>query len=110
MNPKRWRIQPVRKHSLAFTEEVDTNIERDVGRRYIGLMKLFVAKVCLENLHPSLHRISSGIMRRSRALQAVLINYLPVAANTAPVTLHHCPRTLIQKIHADTPFKAVLFP
>lgn len=67
MNCKRWRIQTVRKHGLAFTEEVDTNSERDVGRRYIGLMKLFVAKVCLENLHPSLHHISSGITRRSRA-------------------------------------------
>lgn len=44
------------------------------------------------------------------ALRAILINYLPVATNTALVTLHRCPRTLIQEIHADTPFKAVLFP
>lgn len=43
-------------------------------------------------------------------LQALLINYLPVATNTASVTPHHCPQTLIQEIHADNPLKAVVFP
>lgn len=44
------------------------------------------------------------------ALQAFLINYLPIATNTASVTPHHRPQTLIQEIHADNPLKAVLFP
>lgn len=43
------------------------------------------------------------------ALQALLINYLPVATNAASVTPHRCPQTLIQEIHADNPLKAVLF-
>lgn len=65
----------------------------------------------LQNPNPPplpLHRISSGIT--PGALRAFLINYLPVATNTALVSLHHCPRTLIQEIRADTPFQGCPLP
>lgn len=64
---------------------------------------------CNASSTPALHR-QRHYGSEPGVLRAVLINYLPVATNTAPVTLHRCPRTLIQEIHADTPFKTVLFP
>lgn len=59
MNPKWWRMETVKKHGLAFSKEADNNSERDVEGRYIGLTKLFLTKVCLEN--PLLHYIASVV-------------------------------------------------
>lgn len=63
-----------------------------------------------DNFPRLLHRISAAVETEQCALQAFLINYLPVATNTASVTTHHRSQTLIQEIHADNPLKAVLSP
>lgn len=103
MNPKWWQTDGVKNQGLALAGEADDNI---MGRKMHKPWQ-FVPALNASSTPASPQRWHYG--SEPCALRAVLINYLPVATNTAPVTLHRCPRMLIQEIRADTPFKAVLF-
>lgn len=91
MNLKWWRFC---LFPFFSSKEIISRNKKVVGRTFV-----------LDNLS---HRQLNHYEIEQSVLQAFLINYLPLATNTASVTAHHRPQTLIQEIHADNSLEAVL--